>query len=62
MADKAMYLSDLMKPSPKMLGSGLAERAGTAMQDRGYKLYVDEMKAQGVTPLGYDEWMKQKNS
>jgi hypothetical protein len=62
MADKTMYISEMLKPSPKMLGSGMAERAAQAMKDRDYQLHVQEMKAQQKEPLDYDEWKKQQNS
>ncbi len=61
MADQ-MYLSDLMKPNPKMLGSGLAKNAGQAMKDRDYQLHVEEMKAEQKEPMDYNEWKKQQKN
>ena len=61
MADKAMYISEMLKPSPKMLGSGMAYRAADALKDRDYQLHVQEMKSQQKDPMNYEDWKKQNS-
>lgn len=56
-------LSDLAQtPTPGMLGSGLAQMAGSAMQNRNaYKKYAIEKQSAGETPLTYEEWVNLQN-
>lgn len=63
----AWTLADLIpslgnKPSPQMLGSGGAAQAGQKLADRGYNLYVQEMRAMGQQPIPYEQWKMQQGS
>lgn len=59
------FLKDLVKPrkaTPETLGSGLAQRAGTALVGRKqYQDYVVSTQETGEEPMSYEEF-KKKNS
>lgn len=57
-------LADLaMKPTPKMLGSGLAQMAGTKMSLRKpYQDYVIQATENGEEVIPFEEWSKTQNN
>ncbi len=50
------------RPTPGMLGSGMAAHAGRELQDRDYQLHVAEATANGNQPLPYAEYQRRKQS
>ena len=47
-----------MVQTPKL--GGMVGKAQDALKDRGYQLHVQEMQAQGLAPLPYDQWAAQQ--
>lgn len=47
------------KPTPQMLGSGMAAEAGKIMQSLPYRRHVQEAQAQGIQPMTPEEFAKQ---
>jgi hypothetical protein len=65
MADKNMleriFSASASGNNTPSLGSGLAQNAKNALEDRGYQLHLQESKQTGETPLSYEEWKKQNS-
>lgn len=57
-------LANLMAPKqakPEMLGSGLAQKAGTYMQtDEAYRQHVMDAQLRGEEPMTRDEFIKSR--
>lgn len=56
----AQSLDEVRRPTPGMLGSGGAARAGNTVALRNmYRMYVEEQASAGNTPLSFEEWISE---
>lgn len=48
------------KAGASMLGTGMANRAAMEALNREYRMYRQQMLAEGEEPLSKEEWMRQR--